>query len=89
MEDPVSSSATSVYRYFKWLKNISYVSLALKCDTLGLLWKNTKEQDYLDVGNALSVNANTATTCISKGKTIYQLPKCKIYAKVDWNIKAI
>ena len=76
---------------FKWWKDISYVSSALKCNALGLLWKNTKEQDYFDVGiaTALSVNANTATSYISKGKTIYQVPKCKIYSKIDRNIKAI
>ena len=91
MADPVSPAATSVYRDFKWLKDISYVSSALKCNTLGLLWKNTREQDYLDVGiaTALSVNANTAASCIYKGKTIYQVPKYKIYPKIDWNIKAI
>lgn len=91
MADSVSSAVTTVYRDFKWLKDINYISIAMKYNTLGLLWKNTKEQDYLYVGiaTALSVNANTATSYISKGRKIYQGPKCKIYPKIDWNIKAI
>ena len=55
MADPISSTATLGYRDFKWWKDISYASSALKCNTLGLLWKSTKEQDYFDVGIATAL----------------------------------
>lgn len=55
MADPISSTATPGYREFKWWKDISYASSALKYNTLGLLWKSTKEQDYFDVGIATAL----------------------------------
>lgn len=87
----VSSTATSVYRDCKWLKDITYVSPALKCNTLGVVWKNTKKQDYLDTGIAtLSVNAITYSLQLyPQKKTICQIPKCKIYQEIDWNIRAL
>lgn len=71
--------------------NDSNISIIFHLPWNVIPWVYTKKQDYYDVRIAVTllVNANTATSCLSQRKTIYQVPKCKIYPKIDWNIKAI